>query len=412
MVRAVDPGCGVTESALDRIDPRELGQRLQAARKARGLTQAEVAERLDVSRTTVTAMESGDRQVRAEELTELARLYGRSIAELVQREEPVEPFTVQFRSTLPADAYAEHDLEPHVFEFQRLCEDYVELERLRDAPLATRYPPPYAIAPEPERAGEDIAGRERHRLGLGDGPLWTLREVLESDVGLRIFYLDLPSRVAAIFSYGREMGGCVAVNRNHPPERRRHSLGHEYGHFLTERYRPTVTLLGRYQRVPARERFAETFARAFLLPEAGLVRRFHDLQQTRSGRITPADLCVLAHLYFVSLQAMTLRLEELDLIPAGTWERLTQRGFEVREARALLELPEQPETPEMLPMRDRYLAAEAYLAGELSEGQLARFLRSSRVEARRTVARLGHSRDVSEDGDVSHEELDLSTPIV
>lgn len=401
----------MTASTLDRTDPRELGKRLQAARKARGLTQAEVSRRLDVARTTVTAMESGDRQVRAEELPRLARLYGRSIGELLQREEPVEPFTVQFRSALPPGEYDEQELDPHVFELQRLCEDYLELERLREAPLATRTPPPYAIGPDPERAGEDIAGRERQRLGLGDGPLWKLRDVLENDVGLRIFYLELPSRVAAMFAYGRELGGCVAVNRNHPPERRRHALSHEYGHFLTERYRPTVTLLGRYQRVPARERFAETFARAFLLPEGGLVRRFHDLYQARSGRITPADLCVLAHLYFVSLQVMTLRLEELGLIPVGTWERLTQRGFKVREAQALLDLPEPPETADRLPMRYRYLAAEAYSDGDLSEGQLARFLRSSRVGARRTVAQLGHSRDVSDDGDVSHEELDLSTPI-
>ena len=402
----------MTTDALDHIDPRELGNRLQSSRKARGLTQAEVAEHLEVARTTVTAMESGARRVKASELSALARLYGRSIAELLQREEPVEPFTVQFRSTLSAGDFENADLEPHVFEFQRLCEDYLELERLRSAPLPTRYPRPYTIdAERPERAGADIAGRERNRLGLGDGPVWNLRELLETDAGLRLFYMDLPSRVAAMFSFGRELGGCIAVNCNHPAERRRHSLSHDYGHFLTDRFRPSILLLGRYQRVPAQERFAETFGRAFLLPEAGVVRRFHDLQQTRSGHITPADLCVLAHLYYVSLQVMTLRLEELDLIPAGTWERLTQRGFKVREAQALLGLPEQPETPDLLPTRYRYLAAEAYLAGDLSEGQLARFVRMDRVAARRMVARLGSSQEVSDEGQVGREPLDLSTPI-
>jgi hypothetical protein len=96
----------------------------------------------------------------------------------------------------------------------------------------------------------------------------------------------------------------------------------------------------------------------------------------------------------------------------GTWERLTQRGLMVRGARSLRDLPEQPETSDRLPMRYRYLAAEAYQDGDLSEGRLARFLRSSRVEARRSMAEMGYSREVSDDGDVSHAELDLCTPIV
>ena len=63
-------------------------------------------------------------------LATLARLFGRTIGELVMREEPVEPFSVQFRSTLSPAAYEEEGLDPYVFEFQRLCEDYIHLEQL------------------------------------------------------------------------------------------------------------------------------------------------------------------------------------------------------------------------------------------------------------------------------------------
>jgi len=402
----------MTITSLDTLDPRDVGQRLQLARKARGLTQADAAEKLGVARTTLTAIEAGDRPVKPSELAALARLYARSIAELVRRDEPVEPFAVQLRSTLPSRRFSYEDLEPHVFEFQRLCEDYAAVEKMRDAPLATRYPVPYEIdSSKPERSGEDVATRERHRLGLGDGPIHNLRELLESDVGLRVFYLDLPSRVAAMYSYTQALGGCIAVNRRHPAERRRQSLAHDYGHFLTDRYRSEVFLVGRYQRVPAQERFAETFGRAFLLPESGLSRRFNDLHRARAGKVTPADLCVLAHLFFVSVQAMTLRLEELDLVPVGTWERLEQQGFRVREAQSLLGLPPQAETPEALPTRYRYLVAEAYLSGELSEGQLARFFRTDRVAARRMIAALESHSEVSEEGEVSREAVDLALPI-
>ena len=33
---------------------------------------------------------------------------------------------------------------------------------------------------------------------------------------------------------------CIAVNLKHPRERQHWTLAHEYGHFLTERYRANV----------------------------------------------------------------------------------------------------------------------------------------------------------------------------
>ena len=390
------------------IDPRELGGRLKSARRARGLTQAAVAERLGVARTTVTAIEAGEREVQPGELVALAGLLGRSIGELVQRVEPGEPFSVQLRSTLAPGTDPEL-LQDAVFEFQRLCEDYVALEKLTGVPLPTRFPQPYEVdLDRPERSAEDVANRERQRLGLGDGPVLSLDSILESDVGLRVFYMDLPSRVAAMFAYGSELGGCIAINRRHPGERRRHSLAHEYGHFLTDRYRPRVAVLGRYQRVPAQERFAEAFGRAFLLPATGVTRRLNDLRRSKPGGLTAADLCMLAHLFFVSVEAMTRRLEELDLVPIGTWDRLESQGFRVREAQSLLGLAAHPVTDQKLPLRFLYLAAEAYSRGELSEGQLARFLRTDRAEARRTAARLASRDSVSDAGDVEQQALDLS----
>ena len=47
------------ERALENIDPRALARRLQEARKARGLTQQDVADSLAVARTTITALEKG-----------------------------------------------------------------------------------------------------------------------------------------------------------------------------------------------------------------------------------------------------------------------------------------------------------------------------------------------------------------
>ena len=132
--------------------------------------------------------------------------------------------------------------------------------------------------------------------------------MLEWDVGLRIFYTgDLPSNIAGMYAYSAELGACVLINRCHPPERRRVSMLHEYGHLLlsTDRYRPGIDYLAMPGRKPANERFAEAFALCFLMPATSVRQRFHGIL-TSSGDFQVADLCRLKHHYFVSLEAMTL----------------------------------------------------------------------------------------------------------
>src|SRR4051812_3243088 len=75
---------------LSPIDARALGARLRQAREDRGLTQDQVAQHLGVARTTVVAIEKGERRVRAEELVELSFLLGRRLSSLLQGGEPIE----------------------------------------------------------------------------------------------------------------------------------------------------------------------------------------------------------------------------------------------------------------------------------------------------------------------------------
>src|SRR5207245_7047928 len=85
---------------------------------------------------------------------------------------------------------------------------------------------------DPAELAEGVAQQERQRLGLGDQPVIYLRSTLEWDVGLRIFYWDLPSAIAGMDAYTAELGCCILVNRQHPPARRRVSMLHEYGHLI------------------------------------------------------------------------------------------------------------------------------------------------------------------------------------
>ena len=95
-------------------------------------------------------------------------------------------------------------------ELQNRAEDYVELERIVGAPLAMRFPPEYDTrGTAPERIAEDIATAERNRLGMGDGPIGNLRDRLENDVGIRIFYYPMASKIAGLFGDDNIVGACV-----------------------------------------------------------------------------------------------------------------------------------------------------------------------------------------------------------
>ena len=237
----------------------------------------------------------------------------------------------------------------------------------------------------PDQVAEDVATAERNRLGMGDGPIGNLRERLASDVGIRIFYFAMPSRIAGLFAYNEELGACIGINNKHPRDRRNWSLAHEYGHFLMSRYQPEITVLTVPGRSNRKERLADGFARHFLMPATGLNRRFTELHRSSATGITLAHVCSLANLYQVSVQALILRLEELRRLPTGTWDRLKDEGFKVQQAQALLGIEVDPTPIEMLPERYIDLAIAGFDAGDLSEGQLAKYLRTNRVAAREQV---------------------------
>jgi len=173
-----------------------------------------------------------------------------------------------------------------------LClRDYLELEEIMEAPLVRKYSPVYAVAGLPlAQAAESVALEERNRLGLGDGPVPILRYLLEQDVGVRLFYLSLPSGFSELYVYDEALGACMAINSQHPEERRRWSAAHGYLHLLVHRYKAEVAVEYGYRRQPESERLADAFARYFLMPTGGLTRRFNDILRTQ-GKATPAGLC-------------------------------------------------------------------------------------------------------------------------
>lgn len=64
-----------------------IAERLRLAREMAGLSQGQVAKMLSLHRPSISEMEAGRRKVSAEELRELGRIYGTSVAWLTATED-------------------------------------------------------------------------------------------------------------------------------------------------------------------------------------------------------------------------------------------------------------------------------------------------------------------------------------
>jgi Zn-dependent peptidase ImmA (M78 family)/DNA-binding XRE family transcriptional regulator len=397
------------------LDPRIIGTRIAEARKARGKTQEEVAEFLGCSRPTYIAIEKGERLAKPNEILKLAPYLGKKVNELVRPSEPVVDLQPHLRAVAEKmKGTDEPALQASIAELQQLAEDYRDLERMMNAPLRFNYPAEVSLDSRIDAAelAEGVASQERRRLGLGDQPIIYLRSTLEWDVGLRIFYSGaLPSAIAGMYAYTADLGCCILINRKHPPERRRVSIVHEYGHLIVDRYKPGIDYLTMSGRKPANERFAESFALSFLMPAGSVRQRFHDIVTT-TGDFQVSDLRRLSHFYFVSVEAMARRLEELGLIPKGSWQFLKESKFAPKKAAELLGLPPRPTNDEPYPERYKYLAVHAYERGEIGDTDLANLLRCDIATAREIVSNTLTSREVESDGEEGQLRLDFDRSLL
>lgn len=391
------------------IDPRLVGERLQEHRRARALTQSAIAERLGTSRSNIAAIEAGQRvRLTPDLLIALADAYELSVSELVRVSPPAPKLAAQFRLPPESAPVDRAMLEAAISQLEELVARYLLLEERLAAPLNVLPAPDYSRIAE-ARDAEPVAEAERRRLALGDGPIETLRDVLERDLGIRSFSLRLPGSIAGVFGIADAAGPCLVFNSAHPSTRQRWTLAHELGHLLTHRDRTEITLVGGYKRVPERERFADAFAAAFLMPRAGIERRLRELL-SRAPEVSVADLLVLANEYGVSSQALFLRLEGLGYIPSGEWDKLAATRVSLLAADRHLGLGRRPSDDEKFPRRYVLLAVDGYLRGLISEGEMAGFLDSDRLALRQRLADLARSTFEDEEG-IQDVGFDLTVPV-
>lgn len=369
---------------LEDMPSIEVGERLRLARESARLKQAEAAAALNIARTTLIAIEKGQRRVRLGELQQLAKLYRTSINALLRKEAIQVDLAPQFRKL-------GIQLDEAVADAAQLLSDLakaeVELENLLGVKRVRNYPPERTILHGDVRAqAEQDALELRQWLGLGPSPILDIVTLLEMELGVRVYVRRMHGRISGLFAYDDSLGACILLNANHPRERRAQTAAHELAHLVSTRRHAEILDGGSTN--SREERYAIAFARAFLTPTRSVMQKFREVT-AGSSKLTRRHVIVLGHTFGVSREAMVRRLEELGLTKDGTWDWFEQYGGITDEQahQVLGDLPgpdihkadaDQPTT-----LRLGLLAGEAWRRGLLTEGQLSRMLHVDRIELRR-----------------------------
>ena len=308
-------------NALEQMAPHEVGDRLRLARETVNLTQAAAAKAIGVARTTLVAIEQGQRKARLGEIQKLAQHYHTSVNALLRRESVHVDLAPRFRRLSGNDAAA--DQASHLIASLVIAE--VEFENLLGVQRVRNYPPERPLLNgDVQTQAEHDAAELRQRLGLGMAPIANLVTLLEMELGVRVYVRRLHASISGLFAYDEEVGACILLNANHPRERRNLSAGHEAAHFVATRHKPEVLHSGEKEN-SREERYANVFARALLTPARSVMQKFSDVT-AGTDTLTRKHIIVLAHYFGVSREAMVRRLEELRVAKSGTWDWFAANG--------------------------------------------------------------------------------------
>lgn len=376
-----------------------IGKVLREARKSRGLTQAEIAPTLGVSRSSVAQMESGKRAVRAEDVERLALRYGCSTRELLSSEHhdgipPEDIVLSELFAALPKLQEDEkHGSFARVLRIARVLtsvESMLGFEAIANALPSydqSRPETSWHAARQGYRASED----ERRRLALGEGPIRFVDELVTS-MGVRTARTRLPRGVNSVFVNSPKIGCLVLVDEDASVGRRRLNYAHGLAHALFDRHLPW-RVCGTSAEMDFQEVRANAFAGGFLLPEHGVRRYLETLGKetlarsgpavlsvyfegesdgnnnlridgrAREGRhpITLSDLTLVAHYYGATRSLTAHRLRNLRLMSDEQIERFERMldSDTGRNARKTLALKDVPHETDSLCSRLAALAAEA-----------------------------------------------------
>jgi Zn-dependent peptidase ImmA (M78 family)/transcriptional regulator with XRE-family HTH domain len=283
------------------------GERVKQARELRGLTQTELARRIDKDQSTIAYIERGSFQPSDEVLGAIAIQTGFLPSFFMQRSRAGFPSgTLQFRARRMS---AGHRTQVHQYA-KTLWESAERMaESINEIPV--RLP---RLAEPPEIAA-DVT---RSELGLSpDAPVPNVTNTVER-AGVLVLTVPLPLEkwdAFCLWAGEENKRPLIFIASNAPGDRLRCSMAHELGHLVMHQ-----SLNGELRNIDGE---ANRFAAQFLMPEATI----------RQELVPPISFTSLAELkprWGVSMQALARRARSLNIITDGQlkylYKQLATRG--------------------------------------------------------------------------------------
>ena len=272
----------------------ELSRRLRELRIGLSMSQSEVGSQVGLSRSAVTQIESGNRDVTADELVRFSTTFGHSPVALLSgfeqsTGEPVgemDGILDNISRALPGQGFDLAELRTSLDRLIALSRQLTETESALG--VAVYGPQAFAFRGTSPRThweaahqGYAVAEEERQRLDLGSAPLRDVPETLAT-LRVRISRLALPESVSCVYMHTPETGALVIVNRNSSPEERRFWMVHGFAHLLFEPERRWL-VCSRDEMNRRHEVRANAFAGRFLMPTRGVERYLHSIGRDTMG---------------------------------------------------------------------------------------------------------------------------------
>lgn len=286
--------------------------RLTLARKRRGLTKKNLAERVRVTSRSITAYEAGDIQPSPQAIGRLAEAlrFPTGFFEAPDLDE-IAPAAASFRSMKKMTA-SQRDAALGAGELAFIFHDWISA-RFDLPPAAV---PTLGAGIDPEMAAEIV----RAEWELGESPIPNMVHLLEAR-GVRVFSLAEECAEVDAFSLWRSSTPFVFLNTQKSGEHSRFDAAHELGHLVMH---------GGVESPSGKEaeHEAHRFASAFLMPRARLVAsapRWPSL----------ADLVSLKRPWKVSVASLNYRLHQLGVMSdwhyRNLWIEIGKRGYRTTE---------------------------------------------------------------------------------
>jgi len=280
-----------------------FGQRLNSARKAKGLSMEKLAEEIQVSKQMISKYENGKSIPDSPNLIALAKALGRKV-EFFFKPYVIKLSHVEFRKKASLSKKKEYEIKEKILS---QVENYMYIEDILGI-KSTFDKPGIGSLVKNHSDVDKIVDKLRKVWKIGCDPIHSVVELLESQE-IKVIELDLDlKKFDGMSSWIDNKYQVIVVNENFTIERKRFTLLHELGHLLLN--------IDESLTDKEKENLCHNFAGSMLFPKEAVINEFGNNRKN----ISLQELEIIQQKYGISIQAILFRLLNCSIITKITQE--------------------------------------------------------------------------------------------